>query len=188
MQNLFLKTPEVLLVNTGICCYFGQNSKDEQNKNTTRYEAEDKKKQKQTINDKKAYIPHRFSKNSVAGCLPAFLNTEAVTHKCIVRIGLHLWLWTWKSGSVPKRLMIPVCVSGLVCIKLGDSEQEQQMCKWGKRRQRKTVRYTRCSENERHRSELSLAFIPFNVKVIFKKASLYRHRRLTSQQRLNNGA
>lgn len=67
-----------------------------------------------------------FSKNSVAGCLPAFLNTEAVTHKCIVRIGLHLWLWTWMSGLVPKLLMIPVCVSG---IKLGDREQEQQMCK-----------------------------------------------------------
>lgn len=80
-----------------------------------------------------------FSKNSVAGCLPAFLNTEAVTHKCIVRIGLHLWLWTWMSGLVPKLLMIPVCVSG---IKLGDSEQEQQMCKSGRRGQRETEVHT----------------------------------------------
>lgn len=87
------------------------------------------------------------------------------------------------SGFVPELLMIPECVSGLGCIKLGDSEQEQ-MCKWDGRRQRKAVGYTRCSGKEKHRSEMNVASVLFYVKVIFKKSN----RRLTSQQRLNNAA
>lgn len=33
-----------------------------------------------------------FSKNSAAGWLPTFLNTELVTHTRVLRVGLHLWL------------------------------------------------------------------------------------------------